>query len=182
MLSATDPLPERPRRILVAGTSGTGKTTLARAIAARIGLPAVELDALHHGPAWTPRPEFLDDVRALVAGDTWITEWQYPAARPLLVERADLMVWLDLPFRTTLRRVVVRTVRRRVSREVLWNGNQEAPLRTFFTDPDHIVRWAVRVRHDLAAWVPDLERTHPALTIVRLRTSRDVESWLSALH
>jgi adenylate kinase family enzyme len=181
VLSATDPLPARPRRVVVAGTSGTGKTTLVRAIAARLGLPSVELDALHHGPDWVPRPEFLAEVDAFTSADGWITEWQYPAARPLLADRADLLVWLDLPFRTTLRRVVIRTVRRRVRREELWNGNREAPLWTFFTDRDHIVRWAVRTRHDLATWLPELERTHPALPIVRLTTSRDVDDWVSRI-
>lgn len=98
MLSAVDPLPQRPRRIVIAGVSGTGKTTLARRVAAITGVPHTEIDALFHGAGWTPRPEFLGDVRALVAGDTWITEWQYGDARPLIAERMDLLVWLDLPF------------------------------------------------------------------------------------
>ena len=59
--------------------------------------------------------QFLDDVADLVAGNEWVTEWQYTAARPALAERADLVVWLDLSFlRMTLPRVVSRTVRRRL--------------------------------------------------------------------
>jgi len=58
VLSADDQLPIRPRRVLVAGTSGSGKTTLATTIAATLGLPRTEIDALFHGPAWTPRPTF----------------------------------------------------------------------------------------------------------------------------
>lgn len=76
------------RRVLVAGTSGAGKSTLARRIGAALDVPYTEIDALHHGPRWTPRPEFLDDVTELAASDAWVTEWLYPPARPVLLARA----------------------------------------------------------------------------------------------
>lgn len=156
-----------------------GKSTLAATVAALIGQPYTEIDSLFHGPGWSPRPEFLADVAQLVAGDGWVTEWQYSAARPALAARADLLVWLDLPFlRTALPRVASRTVRRRVRREELWNGNVEPPFRTFFTNRDHIVRWAWKRRHHYDNLVPGLERTHPHLTIVRLRSQREVDAWL----
>ncbi|MDQ1124432.1 hypothetical protein [Microbacterium trichothecenolyticum] len=89
-----------------------------------LGIPHTEIDALFHGPDWTPHPEFVADVRALVAQDAWVTEWQYAPARPLLAARADLLVWLDRPFATvTLPRVIARTLRRRLGRVPLWNGN-----------------------------------------------------------
>ena len=74
----------------------------------------MELDALHHGPGWTKRPEFEDDVHRVVAGDRWVSEWQYPAMRDALLVRADLLVWLDLPRRVVMARVVRRTLRRRI--------------------------------------------------------------------
>ncbi|MCW2759579.1 MAG: family ATPase, partial [Nocardioidaceae bacterium] len=178
MLSADDLLPHSPSRIAVAGVSGTGKTTFAARIGAVLEIPHTEIDALFHGPGWTPRPEFLDDVRALVAQDAWVTEWQYSSARPLLAESADLMVWLDLPFRVTLSRVVRRTIGRRWRREELWNGNREGPLREFFTDREHVVRWAIRTRHKYAEQVPQVAAEHPDLVVVRLRSQREVEHWL----
>ncbi|NLG23159.1 MAG: AAA family ATPase [Actinomycetales bacterium] len=182
MLTAADPLPHRPRRVLVAGTSGTGKTTLAGRLEEVLGIPHTELDALHHGPNWVPRPEFLDDVRFLAAGETWVTEWQYAAARPLLAARADLLVWLDLPFPLTLARLVRRTARRRVQREVLWNGNVEPPLHTVLTDRDHVVRWAIAGRRNLDDRVPAVLEQHPRLVCVRLRSPRDVERWVAGLE
>ncbi|PJJ72042.1 adenylate kinase family enzyme [Diaminobutyricimonas aerilata] len=178
MLLAGDPLPHRPRRILVAGVSGSGKTTLARRLSAVTGIPHTELDALHHGPQWTPRPEFLDDVRHLAARDEWITEWQYTSARPLLAARADTLVWLDLPFPLTLARVVRRTLRRARTREVLWNGNVEPPLHTIFTDRENVVRWAISTRNKYKEQVPEAAAAHPSLTVVRLSSRADVERWM----
>lgn len=182
MLGAQDPLPGRPRRILVAGVSGVGKTTFAGRLGDLLGVPHTEIDALFHGTGWEPRAEFLADVRGLVAGDAWITEWQYSDARPLLAERAELLVWLDLPFlRVTLPRVIRRTLRRRLRREELWNGNVEPPLRTFFTDPEHIVRWAWSTRRKYAERIPLLPARYDDLHIVRLGSVREAEQWLRSL-
>ena len=179
MLRFDDPLPRRPERVLIAGVSGTGKTSLARRVAEALGIPHTEIDGLYHGPGWVPRPDFLEDVRSLAAGESWVTEWQYATARPMLAARADVVVWLDLPFLTvTLPRVVRRTIRRRMRREVLWNGNQEGPLHTFFTDREHIVRWAWSTRNTYRVRVPGLELEYPHLTVVRLQSQRQVDSWL----
>lgn len=178
-LLASDPLPQRPRRVLVAGTSGSGKTTLARRLGDALNEPFVEIDALFHGPGWTAHPTFLADVDAFSSRPGWVTEWQYGDVRTLLAERADLMVWLDLPRRTVMRQVVVRTLDRRLRRRVLWNGNIEPPLATFFTDPQHIVRWA---------WSTDARNQHrmltgaqrpPELPVVRLRSHRESRAWLA---
>lgn len=178
MLGAEDHLPHRPRRILVAGVSGVGKTTLAARIAGVVGARHTEIDGLFHGPDWTPREQFLDDVDAFTSAPEWVTEWQYRKARALLVERADLLVWLDLPYwRVTLPRVVRRTIRRRLRREVLWNGNVEPPLWTFFTDPGHIVRWSISTRNKYAGPIPAAVSAS-ALTVVRLRSQREVERWI----
>jgi hypothetical protein len=53
-----------------------------------------------------PRPEFREEVTRFAAGQRWVTEWQYPAVRDLLVQRADLLILLDLPRRLVMSRVV----------------------------------------------------------------------------
>lgn len=171
-----------PHRILVAGTSGSGKSTLARRIAAALDIPYVEIDSLNHGPRWEPRPSFVEDVDDFTSGERWVIEWQYRSVRPLLVERAQLMVWLDLPRRTVMRRVVQRTVSRRIRRTEIWNGNREGPLRECFTDRDHIIRWAWRTHGHYPTMVADVAREHPHLELVRLRSPREVEAWIRALE
>jgi adenylate kinase family enzyme len=179
VLSADDELPSRPHRILVAGVAGSGKSTLCRRITAATGIPYTELDGLYHGPGWTPQPDFAQTVERITARPDWVAEWQYRAVRQMLLERAELLVWLDPPFRVTLRQVVRRTVRRRLRREVLWNTNTEPPLRTFFTDRDHIVRWAIRTRNKYRRMIADIERQPDAPVLVRLRSRREVNRWLA---
>lgn len=184
LLGPRDALPHRPRRIAVAGVSGSGKTTLARRIAVVTGAPHVELDALYHGPGWVPRPSFLDDVERFTREPAWVTERQYAAARAVLLARADLLVWLDLPTAQTMAQVVGRTVRRRWRDEVLWNGNREGPLTDVFRDPDHVVRWAwaTRARYrDLPAEVAaERAAAHlPELPVVRLRSHTEGARWLA---
>ena len=178
MLGPADPLPGPPRRVLVAGTSGAGKTTTARRVAAVLGVPHVELDALFHGPDWTPRPTFSRDVHRFSAGQAWVTEWQYAVVRDHLADRADLLVWLDVPRRRVMRQVVVRTLVRRLLRRRLWNGNVEPPVRTFLTDRDHIVRWAWRTHARTAERVAEVQARRPDLVVVRLRSPAEVGRWL----
>ena len=101
--------------------------------------------------------------------------------RTALAERADLLVWLDLPYPLVLGRVVRRTLRRRLRREELWNGNREPPLHTFFTDPEHVVRWSISTRNLNRERIPALAADHPHLVVVRLRRRRDVDRWLRSV-
>jgi adenylate kinase family enzyme len=172
---------QHPTRILVAGGSGSGKSTVAAALARRTGLPYVELDALFHGPGWVPRPGFAADVAALAARDAWVTEWQYSAVRPLLLERAELLVWLDLPRWRVMAQLVPRTVRRRVRRTELWNGNVEPPLWTVFTDPDHILRWAWRTHPRTGQRIAAARDAGRCPPVVRLRGRAEIRGWLAGV-
>ena len=189
VLSSRDALGHRPGRILVAGASGAGKTTLASRLADLLEVRHTELDALFHGPGWTTRASFQAEVLAFSAGPTWVTEWQYSSVQLLLAGQADTLVWLDFRRTTVMWRVVRRTLERRWRRELLWNDNVERPLWTIFTDPDHIVRWAWRTHPRRSAEVLQVAQQHRQLQvvrlqvvqlqIVRLRSPREVEQWLS---
>lgn len=181
MLTADVPLTGMPQRITVAGGSGSGKTTLCNRIAELMGYPRVEIDSLHHGPRWTRRESFVADVDRYTSGPQWVIELQYREVRPLLLERADTLLWLDYPTSVQMTRLMRRTLRRRLLRQELWNGNQEPPLRTFFTDEEHIMRWGWRTRNELKPIVPTVEDHFPSLTTVRLGHPREAGQWIRAL-
>lgn len=184
MLTADDPLPLRPQRVLVAGVTGAGKTTLARRLAGVWGLRQVEIDGLFHGPGWTPRPQFLEDVQALAAEERWVTEFQYVSkgAHHALAPRAQLVVWLDYPFRVVRGRLLWRTLLRRLLRTRLWNGNREKPLwRLLGKDPgQNILRWQRATLHTWTERMPQMAAQYPHLVIVRLCTPAQTARWLRA--
>lgn len=177
-LTCHDDLPARPRRILLNGTSASGKTTLARRIGRVLDVPHVEIDALFHGPDWVPRPEFETDVRSFADRDAWVTEWQYGSVREHLLARADLVVWLDVPVPIVMAQVVRRTLVRRLGRQELWNGNIEPPLHTILHDPEHIVRWAWTTRRRAGERSHEVLRDRPDLPVVRLRSRRQARAWV----
>ena len=184
MLSADDPLPFRPARVLVAGVTGSGKTTLSRRLAALWDLRHVEIDGLFHGPDWTPRAEFLDDVRAFAAEERWVTEWQYTSkgTDEILTPRAQLALWLDYPYRVVRSRLLRRTLSRSILRTRMWNGNVEKPIwRMFSGDPEeNIIAWQTRTLHKWSERMPGVASEYPHLVIVRLRHPRETERWLRA--
>ena len=126
------------KRVSVVGNSGSGKTTLSRRLAAGLGVPHIELDAIFHQAGWTELP--VDEFRgasptnciATTAG--WSTATT-AAVRDLVWAAADTVVWFDLSRSTVMRRLVWRTVRRAVTREELWNSNREPIGGMFRRDP-----------------------------------------------
>lgn len=144
-------------RYVVVGTSGSGKTTLAGDLAEHLGVPHYELDALHWLPDWMmrPREEFRAVVREKAERPAWVVDGNYGKVRDILWERADAVIWLDLPRPVVMWRVVTRTLRRTLLREELWNGNRES-LRTALFDSESIVLWAWNTWPERRREYPDL--------------------------
>ena len=170
-------------RINVVGTSCSGKTTLARALAARLELPYTELDALFWGPGWEPVPTAEFDARVVtaVAGERWVLDGGYSAVRDRIWSRADTVVWLDYPLPTILARWARRTAARIRSREEFWpgTGNRES-LRNAFRR-EGLLAWILttyrRRRRTMAAQLA----ARPHITAVRLRTPDQADRWLGSL-
>jgi adenylate kinase family enzyme len=171
------------RTIAVKGASGAGKTTFAADVARRRGVPHVELDALHHGPNWSApgAEEFRARVRAAMAAapQGWVIDGNYERKLGRLVtDAADLVVWLDPPLWTLLRRLWRRTAHRIRDRVELWNGNRET-WRTALWGREALFAWTIRAffRHR-REW-PRRFAAHPGF--IRLRTPEEAAAFLAGL-
>jgi adenylate kinase family enzyme len=168
------------RRILVLKTaSGSGGTTVGRALAASLGLPFVELDAIHWQTDWVEldAEEFRRHVEPIVAREAWVIDGSYHGKLgDLVVERADTIIWIDLPRRVWLPRLVRRTLRRVVRREELWNGNRES-IWNALVGRESLFVYALRTeRGRRRRYAAELSRH--GIPVHRLRTPREVDGFL----
>jgi adenylate kinase family enzyme len=173
-----------PQRILVVGTSGSGKTTTARRISQRLDLPHVELDAIHWQPDWRELAlaEFRSRVSEAVAKDAWVVDGNYSKVRDLVLARAEAIVYLDLPLWLCVARLLGRSVRRALTREPLWAGNRESLFTTFFTS-DSVIYYAIRTQRRRQAQYAAIH-ADPAFQHIRfihLRSQRAVDAWIEGL-
>ena len=171
-------------RVNVVGTSCSGKTTLARALAERLDVPHVEFDALFWDRDWTPVPAplFRARVTAALGDGRWVADGGYATVRDVTWSRADTVVWLDYPLPLVLGRWARRTVRRIRSREEFWagTGNRESVRNALRRDG--LLWWILgthrRRRRDMAR---AMEERHD-LSWVRLSSPAEAERWLASVQ
>lgn len=143
------------------GVSGSGKSTYAEQVARATGWPRLELDAVFHQQNWTPleRNEFQRRVSEATAPEAWVVDGNYRAVRPILVERAQVVVGFDLPKSLVMRQVTTRSLRRRIHNEELWNGNRESWRNLFSTKKErNIVLWSWQTYDEYRERLDWLER------------------------
>jgi hypothetical protein len=172
-------------RINVVGTTCSGKTTLARAVARRLDLAYVELDALFWGPGWEPVGSelFHSRVADAVRGERWVIDGAYTSSRvgPLIWQRADTIVWLDYPMPLVLARWARRTVKRIRSQEEFWpgTGNRESVANALRRGG--LLWWILRTHHGRRRRIRARIAAMPHLELVWLRSPADAERWLAGL-
>lgn len=168
-------------RFIVIGTSGSGKSTFARALAAGRGCEYVELDELFWTEGWTPRPqlEFLASARAAALGEHWVMDGNYSIVRDTVWPRGTHIVWLNFSRRTVLLRVLRRTVWRLITRQALWHGNRETLRKAFFSRQS-ILLWAASTYNKNKHRSAQLraENPYPHLVWTELCHPRDALAYL----
>lgn len=179
-----EPLPADTRRIVVLGTSGSGKTSLAQNLSQLFGVPHVEFDAYRHGPNWTETPDDIFRVQLAEAlqGECWVADGNYSVTRDVVWPRATALVWLDYPMRVVLWRLFWRILRRGIFRQELWNGNKENMWEHFFTK-DSMFVWVFKThwlrRRTMPVALSQPEYGH--LRLIHLRSPKATKKWFSNL-
>lgn len=173
-------------RIRVVGSSGSGKTTTAKAIAARLDIPRLELDAVHWLPNWQERSAEEMRERALGFASShprWVIDGNYNSRLGTHIDHlVDTFVWLDLPRWRVMAALLARSVRRSITGEELWETGNRERLRTMFNrDPnENILLWSWtnhhrnRQRYGARSAAGDHHW-------IRLRSRRDVNQFLESL-
>lgn len=170
-------LPATPRIAVVSTMSGAGKTTLAKLLASRLGVPCIELDALHHLADWQPAPDFEQKVAIAAAQAGWVIDGNYHGRlKGSVTDAADVVLWLDLPVAVCLWRMAKRTARRIVTRKELWNGNRETIYAAVFAR-DSLFRFALSTYRRRRREMPG---RLAGARCVRLRSQAEVNRWLAA--
>jgi adenylate kinase family enzyme len=169
-------------RLVVVGPSGSGKTRLSARLADLLHARHIEIDALWHGPNWEScgSEELHRRVSAATEGDDWVCDGTYHTIiGDLVLERAETVVWLDLPVPLVLGRLVRRSWVRKRDKVVLWNGNVE-------DDWLNQIRWlfwpALKRAFENRRRLPALFARFPQLRVHRLRSDAEVEAFVQSIQ
>jgi len=166
------------RRILIYGVTGAGKTTLARNLSERTGIPWHSVDDLAWNPGWEQvlLEQQIERIIEITNGDSWILDTAYAKWVDIPLARVQLIVGLDYPRWLSLGRLTNRTVRRLFDKKPICNGNLES-LKTFFSK-DAILLWHfqsfARKRDRMRAWKDE------GRDVVLLKTQKEADQFLSS--
>ncbi|HHG8771492.1 TPA: AAA family ATPase [Raoultella planticola] len=174
-------------KINVVGTSGVGKSTLARRLAQTLSVPCIEMDRLYWLAQWqgTPDDEFFAKIAAATDAPGWVLDGNYNRSRPVKWREVDLVVWLDYGFCRTLRQAVCRAASRASRRQELWpgTGNRESFRRSFFSR-ESIIWWTIKTwKQNRQRYQSDMaDPAYRHIRFIRLRHPRQTEDFIRQLQ
>lgn len=172
------------QRIIIIGTTGTGKTTLGKNLSAKLGMSAIDLDDLHWLPDWQARD--VDSFRALVveatANPAWVVSGNYSRVQDIFTPLADTMIWLDYSFPLVFKQLIQRSIRRILNGEACCNGNYETWGK--FLSKESIIVWlfkSFRKRKRTAGEIFAHPENYKGVTLIRFRKPQETAAWLRSL-
>ena len=173
------------RRVVVVGTSGSGKSVLAACLAKRIDAACIDLDMLYWEPNWQEAPTeiFRARVSKALQADRWVVAGNYSKVRDLVWSNADTLIWLDYPLPIIMWRLLRRTIRRIVTKEDLWGtGNHETWRKQFFSR-ESLFLWVLQSRPRQKREYPQLfqQPEYRHLRVIHLHSPRETEEWVKTV-
>ncbi len=175
------------KRVVVIGTTSSGKSTLAKKLADKFGLDFIELDALHWEPNWTEAPDdiFRSRVESAIRAEGWVVAGNYHQIPDIIWSRAEAILWLDYPLWTVFWQLTHRTFTRWWKKELLWGSNYENLWTHLkFWSDESLYKWLFKTYWRRKREYPGLfaEPRYSHLTIIRFRSPREANEWLASFE
>ncbi len=174
-------------RIVVVGTTSSGKSTLAEKLANKFDYDFIELDALHWEPNWIGAPPdvFRARVEKALQSPGWVVAGNYHVVRDIIWSRAEAVIWLDYSLPLIFSRLWNRTWRRWWYEEELWNGNRESIWKHFkLWSEDSLFHWLFKTYWRRKREYPVLFSLpeHQHLKVIQFRSPQETDEWLEKLE
>lgn len=169
-------------KINVVGTSGSGKSTFARALAEVLDYPYIEMDAIFWGKDWYEPPDeiFFSDLKTAIEAKNWVLDGNYTRTIEIKWKDVDQVIWIDYGFLRTLYQAVKRALSRAVSKKELWpgTGNRESFRRLF--SKDSIVLWMLKTYHSKRTRYLSMMRdsAYDHIEFIQLRSPKEAAAFL----
>jgi adenylate kinase family enzyme len=135
-------------KIVVLGTSGAGKTTLAKFLAKKFSIHHIELDQLFWNPNWVESPEdvFVEKIKNEInSHENWIICGNYHAAKQITLYHATHIIWLNYPFYKIFYRSLKRNIQRIITKTEPFPGCQESFVNSYLSSKS--ILWWVIISH-----------------------------------
>jgi adenylate kinase family enzyme len=167
------------KRVLVIGSGGAGKSTFARRLGERLGLPVIHLDKVYWRPGWVepPKDEWRRVVEEMCAGDSWVMDGNYSGTLDVRLEACDTIVFLDLPRALCAWRILRRALKHRgSSRPDMGEGCHEQLNKDFLVFVLWVWNYPRRSRPKVLAQLAEVAGSKQ---VYRLRSSAEAERFLA---
>lgn len=174
----------KPKRIVIIGTSCSGKTTFAEKLSSVINIQHIQLDELHWLPRWQERDdaEFRQLTRQAVQGDNWVLDGNYSITRDIVWPRATIIIWLNYPLLLVFYQAIKRSIIRAVTKKTVCAGNTESLRQTFFSK-DSMILYVLQTHQKRQKQYPQIlaNEANKNTQIIVCKSRREAELILSKI-
>ncbi|WAT03394.1 AAA family ATPase [Rouxiella badensis] len=173
-------------KINVIGTSGSGKSTFAKALAQQLAIPYIEMDTLFWKPHWTGSSdaELFEKLEQAISQPSWVLDGNYKRSQPIKWRDVDIIIWVDYSFGRTLYQAVKRALQRASHGQELWagTGNRETFRQSFFSR-ESIILWTLKTFYKNRRQYQKMMISPPnsQVQFVRLRSHKQARAFIDSL-